>query len=391
VAPAAFGGDYDSWPRQPCELPRVVGPLVPPEAVQPPPEPHPGRIWFTSDYLLWTVRGDPSHFPLVTTDQVPGKLLSGSLASPTVVPLFGGSNIGYPAISGVRLGLGGWFDAQRSIGIDVNGFFLVRRSTTFTAASDNAGNPPLYIPAYNLTLGREDSLIVADAIAGFAGSVAVTTRMSLWGTQIAGLFNVYRGDHWTVNILGGFRYLDMIESLDIATLSTDVTTGVSTLIEDRFQTRNQFAGVALGTQVYYNIGRLTAGVTAQVSLGNTHGVVEVNGTTQAGTATLPSGFFAQASNIGRRTHNTVSAVPELGARLGYRITQGITVFAGYDFLAWNSIARAGDQLDRVLNLTQSPVLGTTGGTLVGPARPEPLFNRTDFLANGLTFGVEWKY
>jgi hypothetical protein len=389
--PPFFGGDYDVWGRHPSEPPRAIAPLIPPEALDPPPPPRAGRIWFTSEYLLWFVRSDPSRFPLVTTDTNPGTLLAGSSASPTTVPLAGGSNFDYHAFSGVRLGIGGWFDAEHTIGMDVTGFFLFRRTTGLTIASDNSGNPGLYIPAYNLTLGREDSLVVADPALGFAGGVSVSSSLSLSGFQINGLYGLYHSESWNVNLLGGFRYLDLLESLGMTNVSTDLATGTTTAIGDLFETRNQFYGFALGTQILYTAGRFNAGLNAQVSLGNTHELVNIMGTTISGGTTTPGGFFAQPSNIGRHLRNSFTAIPELGVKVGYRITPGITLFAGYDLLEWSSVARAGDQIDRVLNLTQNPVLGGTGGTLVGAARPTTLFNRSDFFAQGLTLGVEWKY
>jgi len=39
-------------------------------------------------------------------------------------------------------------------------------------------------------------------------------------------------------------------------------------------------------------------------------------------------------------------------------------------------------------LTQSQ---TQGGVLIGPNNPAPLFNRTDFFAYGLSFGLEFKF
>jgi hypothetical protein len=63
--------------------------------------------------------------------------------------------------------------------------------------------------------------------------------------------------------------------------------------------------------------------------------------------------------------------------------------AGYDFLYWSRVARPGEQIDRSLNLTQSPVFGT--GTLVGPACPAPLIDSTDYFVHGLNFGFALVY
>jgi hypothetical protein len=59
---------------------------------------------------------------------------------------------------------------------------------------------------------------------------------------------------------------------------------------------------------------------------------------------------------------------------------------------WNQVVRPGDQMSHSVNLTQNAVLDPNGtGKLVGPAQPAPLFNRTDFWATGLNFGVEFRF
>jgi hypothetical protein len=68
------------------------------------------------------------------------------------------------------------------------------------------------------------------------------------------------------------------------------------------------------------------------------------------------------------------------------------VFAGYEILYWNRVVRPGDQIDHNVNLSQNAVLDPKGvGTLVGPAQPAPLFNRSDFWAQGINLGLEYRY
>jgi hypothetical protein len=71
------------------------------------------------------------------------------------------------------------------------------------------------------------------------------------------------------------------------------------------------------------------------------------------------------------------------------ITQHCRAFVGYDFLYWNQVVRPGNQVDRNINLSQSAVFGS--GTLSGPATPAPLFGRSDFWAQGITFGLELRF
>ena len=50
--------------------------------------------------------------------------------------------------------------------------------------------------------------------------------------------------------------------------------------------------------------------------------------------------------------------------------------------------RPGNQIDRNLNLTQG-ALGN--GALTGVALPAPLFNRSDFWAQGINLGFEFRF
>ena len=71
------------------------------------------------------------------------------------------------------------------------------------------------------------------------------------------------------------------------------------------------------------------------------------------------------------------------------ITSHWRAFVGYDFMYWSQVVRPGNQVDRNINLSQSAVFGS--GALTGPAYPMPLFNRSDFWAQGLNAGLEFRF
>jgi hypothetical protein len=396
LVPAGFahaqgpGGDYGSWGLPNNQQSGVLDWRPPPD------EPEadrsgPARFWFQHNYLIWFVRNGGPHVPLVTSDTKPGSLLAGSLASPTVRPLFGDSGFDYHGFSGMRLTLGGWFVPQQS-GIEISGFLLEKRSVGFAAGSNAGGQPPLYVTAYNPVLQREDSLIVADPVLGFAGNVAITSALRMWGMEVNGIYRVVQSDRWQIDVTGGFRTLDLAESFTLANDTTDVLTGASTLLADRFATRNQFYGAQAGLRVNSTWGRLTAGAAFELAMGGTHQSVDVTGSTVApGTPTFPGGFFAEPTNIGHHDHGSFTVIPHVSATLGVQITSYLRALVGYDLLYWNDVARASNQIDRSLNLSQNPILGAGGGTLAGPARPAPLFNRTDFTAHGVSFALVWQY
>jgi hypothetical protein len=53
---------------------------------------------------------------------------------------------------------------------------------------------------------------------------------------------------------------------------------------------------------------------------------------------------------------------------------------------WNDVARAGDQIDPVVNTSQLPP-----GTLVGAPRPAFNFEDTHFWAHGINAGLEYRF
>jgi hypothetical protein len=199
-----------------------------------------------------------------------------------------------------------------------------------------------------------------------------------------------------LTVLGGFRYLDLRETLDISSVTADLKTSPNTIsiLSDSFNTRNQFYGGQMAARFLWHGDFLALDVTGKLALGSTHQVVDIQGISSQFGPTPPNGvfaggLFAQPSNIGRYTANQFTVVPALEMKLNFVYTPRFRTFIGYDIMYWNQVVRPGNQIDRTLNLSQSAVLGT--GTLNGPASPAPLFNRTDFWAQGLSLGMEVRY
>jgi len=371
-------------PSPPQEAPRITDASA-----------SPNTFWAGIEALLWWLKASPLPTPLVTTGNPNDGVLAGTLASPDTRVLFGGSNLNLNAIGGGRFTIGGWITAEPILGLELSGFFLEKTSTPFQAVSDGNGNPPLYLPAFNAVSRKEDSAIISDPVQQFSGSVQVSSVTRLWGTELNGIFAGWSGPGFGLQLLAGFRYLDLEESLQMQSTSSDLVNDSQIALSDNFETRNQFYGGQIGARLDLVRNHLSASLTGKLALGSTLQEVNINGSaTQTGTAaalqgTFPGGFFTQPTNIGRRTHDEFSLVPEAQVKLGYDILPGWRAFVGYDLLYWTQVVRPGNQIDRNLNLTQSPIFGS--GTLAGPAQPAALFNRSDFWAQGLTFGFQFSY
>jgi hypothetical protein len=353
------------------------------------------HVWASIDYLAWWLKGNPLPVPLVTTGDPNDGALAGTLASPHTQVLFGRSTLDPPAISGSRFTLGGWLTPEPILGMEMSGFFLQHNSSPFQATSDGTGNPPLYLPAFNVATGKEDSLILADPVQKFSGSVAVSSTTRLWGVEANGIFSAWSAPWVDVQLLAGFRYLDLQENLQIQGTSSDLVNNSQTSVLDSFGTRNQFYGGQFGARLNFVRDRLFASISGKLALGSTYQEVDVTGSsTQMGTAgptpgSFAGGFFTQPTNIGRRSRDEFTLVPEVQVKAGCEIIRGLRAFVGYDFLYWTQVARPGNQIDRNLNLTQSPIFG--GGALVGPPQPATLFNRSDFWAQGFSLGLQFRY
>ena len=98
------------------------------------------------------------------------------------------------------------------------------------------------------------------------------------------------------------------------------------------------------------------------------------------------GLLALPTNIGTYTRNQFTAIPSIEARVGYQLTCHWRAYAGYTAIFWGDVARAGDQIDLVVNPSQLPP-----GTLQGPARPAFAFHDSNFWAQGINVGLELRF
>jgi Putative beta barrel porin-7 (BBP7) len=359
------------------------------------------KCWVDAEYLMWWFKDAPLPVPLIAFGS-PTDLPPGALGQPGTVPLFGptGQNLG--TFSGGRITVGGWFNEASTIGFEASGFLLETRSRSFLAASDPTGNPVLALPFFDATTNAENGFLTSFP-GFFTGGILVSSTAQLWGAEANGLFRPLKGDNFSIGLLGGFRYLDLRERLDISSSSVSLVPGVPPIAgpagstfdaADSFATRNQFYGGQLGIKAEAHMSRFFASLTGKCALGQMHESVSVNGVTSFGgavpPAVFPGGIFTAGSNIGQRTSDRFAVVPEAQVQVGVDVTSNIRAFVGYNFLYVSDVVRPGDQIDRSFNFTQvAPPLGP--GALVGPAVPTAQFNHTDFWAHGVNFGIEFRF
>ena len=220
----------------------------------------------------------------------------------------------------------------------------------------------------------------------------------MWGADASGVFNLRRCEGTSVDLLFGFRYLDLQEDLQTRVATFGIGFDSNNLGNDSFNTRNHFYGGQVGARWGWNSGRWSANATGLVALGATDQLVSIDGTTIVfgNAARVPgpaNGFvYTQPTNIGQFHHSDFSVVPQVQFKVGYDLSCNMRLTVGYDFLYWSNVVRPGNQVDHVVNISQTgPDAFGGNGALVGPARPMPLTNRSDFSAQGVSFGMEFKW
>lgn len=352
------------------------------------------RFWIGVDYLLWWTKGD--NVPPLVTSGSPNDAVPGALGQPGTQVLFGG-NYNNNVRSGVRLRGGYWFTPDQTFGMDATFFFLGGQSAGFNDGSN--GDPVLTRPFYNVNTGHQDAFIIAYP-GHQAGEIVGGLSTRLWGADADLRGMLFRGACYQVNLLGGFRFLDLHDSLSLQENDTFYPQSfgsptVWTTTADHFYTSNQFYGGQLGTDVMWSQGRFFVDVLTKVALGVSAEHAGINGwsafnTSQGQSGLIGAGQLALPSNIGTYGQNRFAVVPEAGINFGYALTRHIRLTCGYTLLYWSNVFRAGDQIDRAINPTELTSL-VGRGPLTGPARPNFTFQSTDFWAQGLTFGLQFRY
>lgn len=270
----------------------------------------------------------------------------------------------------------------------------------------------------------------------FTGAVSITSSSQLDGETANAIWRISRGPEYHIDFLAGFRHLRLRDRLEIRSdvlqnhTESTVTPGVpilavppSTIINnfesfttrsDRFEALNNFYGAQIGARGEYRFGRLSLAGGGTLAMGTMHERVRIAGnsvtsTTATVTPTaqvLPgiipiqtpignpvttqtvqqsnAGLFAQPGNPGG-SRNMFAVVPEVNLKVGYDLSSRFRATVGYSFLYVSEVARAGEQIDRVIN---PALLANPPGT---GSRPAFLFRGTDLWAQGVDFGLEFHY
>ncbi len=355
------------------------------------------RFWISTEYLLW--KADGMDVPPLVTTSPPGtpRDQAAVLGEPGTTILFGGRGVNDDAISGFRLASGFWINPHRTFAIESEFFRLGQQVSRYQNGSD--GSIILGRPVFDTLEGRETAQLISypDLV---AGSVYVEAKSNFQSAIINGraaLCPVHGqgcncGQGNRVDWLVGYRYLELTDGLttreNLTSLLPDAPGTIK--LSDRFNTSNQFNGLQLGVMHRATYHRAWLESMLRVALGGNRQTVGIFGNSEFNengvTDFVDAGLLTQPSNIGHWRRNEFVMVPEIGMKLGMRLTKCFHSTIGFTALYFPNVVRAGDQVDRDLNPSW-----LSDDDFVGAPRPRVTFITTDFWAYGLTLGGELRF
>ncbi|MEM1224196.1 MAG: BBP7 family outer membrane beta-barrel protein [Planctomycetota bacterium] len=361
--------------------------------------------WLSAEYLMWWQDG--MNTPPLASD---GPIASAQNPGNTGTILFGGDDLLTDHFDGFRLNFGFWLDNCHTWGIGAEYFRIGTETDGFFG--DGTTNAALDRPFQNLQLdGAEDSEQVnEDGRVTGSLNIDVDSELLGWGIHLRHLRCAETGCVTDLRCtpqqfcsrteyLIGFRQVQLTEGIRAQEILTSTQTGITDgfNIVDQFRTRNQFNGLDLGILYTRVRGCWNFDAGLRFAVGNTRQRVRINGSTvltgtntDADGVTQTGGFLALPSNIGNYARDEFSILPQLDLKAGYQLTDQLRATFGYTLLYWSNVVRPGDQIDRLVDIDQLPS-GPIATTPVIRTFPEFAFNTTDYWAQGLSFGAEYRW
>ena len=93
----------------------------------------------------------------------------------------------------------------------------------------------------------------------------------------------------------------------------------------------------------------------------------INTVPNVGSAEFEGGLLtSEATNIGTYADNSLAIIPEFRLGVGTQLTNNVSVRAGYNFIIWNAVARAGSQLPPGLEVDPRNLPPSPGRRWCGP-------------------------
>ena len=363
----------------------------------------PCGVYSRVEYLVWGSKGMRVPALVTTSAGTTERENAGVLGEDGTAILFGTGTINSQARNGARVVVGTWLDGCGQVALEGEYFGFHDLDRNFHRSSN--GVRILARPFFDVLQGTESSSLVAFPSL-IEGRVDVDAVTRLQGAGLRTVCNLYSGEqcsmgwftgcqvqtHVRHDLIVGYRFLQLDDDLSITERETslDPVAEGSFFIHDRFRSENQFHGLDLGTALHYQRGCWSLDLLSKVALGNVRSVARIDGNTEitedGDTENNVGGLLAQRTNIGEYRNDDFAMAPELGFTVGYQVNPCWRMTAGYTFLYWSRVFRAGDQIDLDVNTDLLPPEEDEVTTSLRPAFRG--FAADDFWAQGLTLGLE---
>jgi hypothetical protein len=409
TVPSAAPPPSEAWPQQVLGQPSAPNASPAPLQVAPSSQclPQEGwncwpclgnsRFWVDVEGLLWWMKGE--RLPPLATTSPAGTLpfQAGVIGADNTSVLVGNSTVNTTPQGGWQINAGYWLDQNRCWGIEGN-FFMLSSQTTNLSATSN-GDTILARPFFNALTNQNSSEIVAYPFLSTGSVSANALTTGLIGAGALFRANLWCNNCFRIDWLGGYRFLYFSDQLGIdeAVTSTSFLNfggpGTTMDVADHFNTRNLFNGFDTGLSAQFQRGRWAVRGLAKIALGDNLRTVDISGATATTVPGLPSvvspgGLLALPSNIGQHSSNNFAIVPQFGLNLSYQIRPWLRANAGYTFLLWPQVIRAGDVIDTSVNPNLLP---PAKPFVVGPTSPVFRDATSTFWAQGINAGLEFRF
>jgi len=343
----------------------------------------------------------PIAVPLaVTTTSAPGPGVNILGTDPNARVILGANQISQDPSSGGRLWLGFWFDTHRSLGLEVAGMWVETPSNQAGVESNVRGFPmysrPVFIP------GTGSSVYDISYPNFVSGRFSVETQQLLRGLEANLVAFAIGSQTLSLDLIAGGRFINLEERVNLNYQMTTLAPlpafgndllaiGTSAQAFDTYRTTNQFYGGQIGGRVETNFGRLSLGFAGKVALGVNEMTLHVDGsTTRSDTgAVYAAGILASSANNGRFRESHYAYIPEGNLSVGWWFTPNLRLKVGYNVLYISDVVRPGSNISNIVNPASVPLDQLYGANPV--QRAPSLFQRTDFIAEGFTFGIDFRY
>ena len=370
---------FDS--QAPCDCDVCAGCLKRKHLIQ-------GRLWARAEWLNWWSSSMDAPALVTTSPDTVLPANAGILGEPTTTTLFGG-DLADNDRGGMRYSFGYLLKPCQNLSLVATYVHLGDARSSFQAT--DAEFPVLVRPFFDVETGQQNGSRIA--FPGEAtGAISVTATSAFDSFDLAFSQLTCSTPRCSKEFSVGFRYARLRDQLRVdstTTALTGVAAGTTLTGFDQFDADNTFYGGQLGLVFRSYHCAWSFDFLLKFALGGTNTDVRTNGLTEidgTSTTTREGNLLTQSSNIGSVDSMQFAVLSELGLRVNYQISSCWNITAAYTFLHLSEVARASEQIDTQVNLSQIPP-----STLTGPLAPLLNLNTNDYWVQGVSLGIERRF